>query len=133
VYANALFASINSVSLLQFLIATVFVLPRIFLFVFIGSKIAKFSDGEQRHHMDTRMLLFMYNVLAAEDSTETKVVNGLAIAGGVLLSIIASLLVYYLMQKQIRKLHQSALERDELAAEALEASEEAPLIHSAAP
>jgi len=117
VYANALFAGINSVSLLQFLVATVFVLPRIFLFVFIGSRIAKFSDGEQRHRMDT----------------QTKVVNGLAIAGGVLLTIIASSLVYYLMQKQIRKLHQSALERDELVAEALEASEEAPLLQSGTP
>jgi hypothetical protein len=38
--------------------------------------------------------------------------------------------VYYLMQKEIKRLHESSLERDELAAEALEEAEEAPLLGS---
>jgi hypothetical protein len=37
-------------------------------------------------------------------------------------------LVYHLMQKEIKRLHDSPSERDELAAEALEAAEEAPLL-----
>jgi hypothetical protein len=34
------------------------------------------------------------------------------------------------MQKEIRRLHDSSLERDELAAEALEDAEDAPLLGS---
>ena len=44
--------SIETVKLWQFFVATIFVLPKIFLSVFIGSRIAAFSDGKQREHMD---------------------------------------------------------------------------------
>ncbi|KAJ8590295.1 hypothetical protein M405DRAFT_737049 [Rhizopogon salebrosus TDB-379] len=114
VYSNTLFASIAPVSLLQFFIATCFVLPKAMVYVFVGSRIAKLSDGEQRKHMDT----------------QTKILNSLLVVGGVLLTVLASSLVYYLMQKEIRRLHDSSSGRDELAAEALEDAEDAPLLGS---
>jgi len=114
VYSNTLFASIGSVSLWQFLLATCFVFPKIFLHVFIGSRMAALSDGEQRNKMDTH----------------TKVVNGLLIGGGILIAMLASWLVYTLVQNHIRKLSGISPETDELAAEAIEDSEEAPLLTS---
>lgn len=45
--------SIEAVSLWQFVVATLFLLPKVFLVVFVGSRIAKFSDGGQRDQMDT--------------------------------------------------------------------------------
>lgn len=114
VYSNSLFASIAPVSLLQFFIATWFVLPKVMVYVFVGSRIARLSDGEQRNHMDT----------------QTKIINSLLVLGGILLSILASSLVYYSMQKEIKRLHASPSECDELAAEALEEAEEAPLLGS---
>ncbi|KAG2146731.1 Golgi apparatus membrane protein TVP38 [Suillus clintonianus] len=113
-WSNSLFASITPVSLFQFFIATCFVLPKVLVYVFVGSRIARLSDGEQRNHMDT----------------QTKIINSLLVAGGVLISVVASSLVYYLMQNEIKRLHDSPSERDELAAEALEAAEEAPLLGS---
>ncbi|KAF9247207.1 Golgi apparatus membrane protein TVP38 [Melanogaster broomeanus] len=108
VYSNLLFASIQSVSLIQFILATLFVLPRVLLFVFLGSRIASLSDGEQRSHMDT----------------STKIINGLFVVGGIMISIIASAVVYHFMQKEIKVLHESPSETDELAADALEDAEE---------
>ena len=46
--------SIEPVALWQFVIATLVVLPRVALHVFIGSRLAAFSDGETRNHMDKR-------------------------------------------------------------------------------
>lgn len=34
--------------------ATWFTLPKVIVYVFVGSRIARLSDGEQRNHMDTR-------------------------------------------------------------------------------
>lgn len=45
--------SISVVKFWQFMLATVFYQPRIFLAVFIGSRIAKLSDSDQRGQMDT--------------------------------------------------------------------------------
>jgi len=114
VYANTMFASIGSVSLWQFMVATCCVFPKIFLHVFIGSRVAALSDGEQRSHMDTH----------------TKIVNGVLIGGGILIAIIASWLVYTSVQNHIRNLSGISPEVDELAAEAVEDSEEAPLLRS---
>ncbi|KAK7049605.1 Tlg2-vesicle protein [Paramarasmius palmivorus] len=118
VYSNSLFAfmtpkSISSVALWQFVVATLFIFPKLLLHVFIGSRIAALSDGEQRSHMDTR----------------TKVINGLLVGGGVLVAICASGLVYTLVQRHIRKLEGLPRDVDELAAEAIEDfDEEAPLL-----
>jgi len=49
--------SIEPVRLWQFVVATLFVLPKICLHVFIGSKMANLSDGGRRSQMDTRKKL----------------------------------------------------------------------------
>lgn len=110
-WSNTLFASIASVSLFQFFTATLFLLPKVMVYVFVGSRIARLSDGEQRNHMDT----------------QTKIVNSLLVVGGILISVLASSLLYHHMQKEIKRLRDSPSERDELAAEA---AEEAPLLGS---
>ncbi|KAF9534820.1 Golgi apparatus membrane protein TVP38 [Crepidotus variabilis] len=115
VYSNSLFASIQPVKLWQFVTATCFVLPKILLHTFIGSKIAELSDGEQRGHMDTR----------------TKIIDAGLIVGGILIALFASWTVYNLVQDHIRKLEGFSPEVDALAAEAIEGyDEEAPLLSS---
>ena len=68
-YANAIFAvtspiqilispsenlqSIESVALWQFVIATICLLPKILLTVFVASRVALLSDGDSRGKMDT--------------------------------------------------------------------------------
>ncbi|KAK7061640.1 hypothetical protein R3P38DRAFT_2830664 [Favolaschia claudopus] len=110
VYSNILFASIGSVSVWQFMTATFFVFPKIFLHVFIGSRIAALSDGETRGNMDT----------------STKILNGALIGGGMVIAFVASWFVYTSIQNHIRRLSGVPAETDELAAEALE--EDAPLL-----
>jgi len=74
VYSNSLFASIEAVSLWQFVFATFFIIPKLALHTFIGSRMAALSDGDQRGRMDTH----------------TKVLNGLFVGGGVLIAIFTS-------------------------------------------
>ncbi|OBZ76629.1 Golgi apparatus membrane protein TVP38 [Grifola frondosa] len=113
VYSNALFASIQAVALWQFFVATFVVFPKIALFVFIGSRLASLSDGEQRNHMDTA----------------TKILNVSVSVGGVLMAAIASWVIYRAMQTEIRHLQGIPPEVDELAAEAIEEAEEgSPLL-----
>ncbi|KAK0242727.1 Golgi apparatus membrane protein TVP38 [Armillaria nabsnona] len=115
VYSNSLFASIEAVSLWQFVIATCFIFPKILLLVVIGSRMAALSDGDSRNHMDTH----------------TKVMNGLLIGGGIIVAIFTSWLVYTLVQNHIRQLEGMSPEVDRMAAEALEEyDEEAPLLRS---
>ncbi|KAJ7904422.1 Golgi apparatus membrane protein TVP38 [Mycena olivaceomarginata] len=114
VYSNILFASIGSVTVWQFIGATFFVFPKLFLHVFIGSRIAALSDGETRGKMDTN----------------AKVINGLLIGGGIVIAFIASWFVYTSIQNHIRRLPGLSAETDELAAEALEDTEDAPLLTS---
>jgi hypothetical protein len=83
--------SIESVSLIQFVLATLFVLPRVLVYVFVGSRIASLSDGEQRSHMATCMLSFPVHVADLTfTSLATKIINGLLIVGGIVTSVIAS-------------------------------------------
>ncbi|PCH41266.1 hypothetical protein WOLCODRAFT_137281 [Wolfiporia cocos MD-104 SS10] len=113
VYSNALFASIEAVSLWQFFLATFVIFPKIALLVFVGSRLASLSDGEQRSHMDT----------------STKILNAAVSIGGLLLGLTASFIVYRAMQSEIRRLQGLSPEVDELAVEALEEAEEgAPLL-----
>ncbi|KAJ3741240.1 Golgi apparatus membrane protein TVP38 [Lentinula detonsa] len=65
VYSNSLFASIQSVALWQFVVATAFVFPKLLLHAFIGSRMAALSDGNQREEMDT----------------STKILNGCLVGG----------------------------------------------------
>ncbi|KAF8913811.1 Golgi apparatus membrane protein TVP38 [Gymnopilus junonius] len=118
VYSNSLFASIRAVNLWQFIIATLFVFPKVLLHTFIGSKIAVLSDGKQREHMDSR----------------TKVLNGLLVGGGLVIAIFTSWMVYSLVQRHIRHLDGLPTSVDELAAEAIENyDEEAPLLSPTSP
>ncbi|TFK28827.1 Golgi apparatus membrane protein TVP38 [Coprinopsis marcescibilis] len=113
VYANSLFASIEPVKLWQFVVATCFISPKLLLHVFIGSKMAALSDGDQRGRMDTH----------------DKIINGLLVGGGIIIAIFTSWLVYNLVQSHIRHLQGIPPETDELAAEAIEDyDEDAPLL-----
>ncbi|KAA1466210.1 Golgi apparatus membrane protein TVP38 [Dentipellis sp. KUC8613] len=110
VYSNALFSSIKAVSIWQFMIATICIFPRFLLYVFIGSRLAALSDGNQRGEMDT----------------QTKIINGLFVAGGIAVGVAAGWIVYSLMEKELKGV---SPEIDELAAEAIEdADEGAPLL-----
>ncbi|KAF8221720.1 Golgi apparatus membrane protein TVP38 [Tricholoma matsutake] len=104
VYSNSLFASIQAVSLWQFVTATLFIFPKLVLHAFIGSKIAALSDGDQRSHMDTN----------------TKIINGCLVVGGLIIAVFASWLVYTLVQGHIRHLEGILPEIDESAAEPVE-------------
>ncbi|KAG6813501.1 Tlg2-vesicle protein [Tricholoma furcatifolium] len=110
--------SIEAVSLWQFATATIFVFPKLVLHVFIGSRIAALSDGGQRDHMDT----------------QTKIVNGLLVAGGLVTAVFTSWLVYRMVQKHIRHLEGLPPSLDELAAEAIEDyGEDDPLMRPLSP
>jgi len=113
VYANTLFASIHTVKLWQFVIATVFLSPKIFLYTFIGSRLAPLSDGEQRQKMDT----------------QTKIINGCLAGGGLLLGLLASVVVYRLVQRQLHHLKGVSPSAEEDIIEALEEADEgSPLL-----
>jgi len=113
VYANTFFASIHTVALWQFVIATFFLAPKILLYTFIGSRLAPLSDGDQREEMDT----------------EAKIINGCLAAGGLVLGIIASVVVYRLVQRQLRHLKGVSPSVEEDIIEALEEADEgAPLL-----
>ena len=132
VYANTLFAvsplsavptcfclliqvlqSIHTVKLWQFVIATFFLSPKLALYTFIGSRLAPLSDGEQRQRMDTK----------------AKVINGCLAGGGALLGIVASVVVYRLVQRQLQHLKGVSPSAEEDIIEALEEADEgAPLL-----
>lgn len=111
-WSNSLFASIASVSLLQFFIATWFVLPKVFIHVFVGAILARLSDTRvrERVHILTRFL------------------NSILLIGGILLTFAASSLVYYFVQKEIKLLRVRSLERDEIVVESFKATEETPTV-----
>ncbi|KAI0307343.1 hypothetical protein B0F90DRAFT_1814107 [Multifurca ochricompacta] len=88
VYSNSLFASIQSVSVWQFIAATMCSFPRYLLYVFIGSRMASLSDGQQREKMDT----------------QTKVVNGILIVAGILSGVAAGWILYALMKRQLKSI-----------------------------
>ncbi|KAI0036038.1 Golgi apparatus membrane protein TVP38 [Vararia minispora EC-137] len=106
VYSISLFASIRTVSVWQFMIATLCSFPRYFLYIFIGSRLAVLSDGETRDKMDPT----------------AKVVNWLLVGFGFVIAGVASWILYVLMQRELKKLEPSASEA------ILEADEGAPLL-----
>jgi len=113
VYANSLFASIETVKLWQFVTATLFLFPKILLHTFIGSKAAALADGDQRGHMDPH----------------TKFLNSLLIGGSIVIAIGTGWWVYILVQRHIRDLEGFSTAIDESAARAIEDfDEEAPLL-----
>ncbi|KAG8960736.1 Tlg2-vesicle protein [Tulasnella sp. 419] len=106
VYANTMFASIETVSFFQFMVATVVYTPRLMFAVWIGSRVAMLSDGEQRGEMDTA----------------AKIVNAISILLGFCIAIGTGWLVWRLTEQQIKKTTGVSPEEDQLAAEALEAA-----------
>jgi uncharacterized membrane protein YdjX (TVP38/TMEM64 family) len=58
--------SIEPVRFWQFIVATLFISPKLLLHVFIGSKMAALSDGDQRGRMDTRKLHFTARSVVCE-------------------------------------------------------------------
>ncbi|KAF9783037.1 Golgi apparatus membrane protein TVP38 [Thelephora terrestris] len=114
-YSNTLFSSIHTVALWQFVIATVCLSPKLILSIFIGSRLAPLSDGEQRQEMDTQTMI---------------IDAGLAI-GGLLLGLVASVVVYRLVQRQLRHLKGVSPSTEEDIIEALEEADEgAPLLRN---
>ncbi|KZS97757.1 Golgi apparatus membrane protein TVP38 [Sistotremastrum niveocremeum HHB9708] len=113
VYSNAFFASVEGVSFWQFFVATLCTLPKACLPVFVGSQIAKFSDGHRRGEMDTN----------------TKIINAVVIALTIVLILVTGALVHRWTQMEIRKLKRLPPEVDAAAVDALEEVDEgAPLL-----
>jgi hypothetical protein len=57
------------VKLWQFVVASFFVLPKILLETFIGSKMGELSDGKQRGHMDTSKVFVIASLFNSYDSS----------------------------------------------------------------
>ncbi|GAA5913978.1 hypothetical protein JCM6882_002585 [Rhodosporidiobolus microsporus] len=51
-YSNLFFASIESVTFIEFMLATLTITPKLLLHVFIGHRTYLFADPESRHNMD---------------------------------------------------------------------------------
>ncbi|KAI9512165.1 Golgi apparatus membrane protein TVP38 [Russula earlei] len=86
VYSNSLFASIQSVSVWEFMAATACCFPKHLLYVFIGARMAPLSDGKQREHMDT----------------QTKVVNIILIVVGIVSAVASGWILYALVKRQLQ-------------------------------
>ncbi|KAF8592389.1 Golgi apparatus membrane protein TVP38 [Ramaria rubella] len=111
VYSQALFASISVVKFWQFMLATFCFQPRIVLAVFIGSRIAKLSDTNQRGQMDTT----------------TKILNAASIVVGTLLGLGVGWFLYWTTQEKIKSLKELSPGVNTLAVDA-EDLEDAPLL-----
>jgi len=53
------------VALWQFVIATICLLPKIFLTVFVASRVALLSDGDSRQKMDAGMILYPNEMMSS--------------------------------------------------------------------
>ncbi|CUA70085.1 Golgi apparatus membrane protein TVP38 [Coprinopsis cinerea okayama7 len=112
-YSNALFATIESVSFWQFMVATVLYTPKLFIIIFIGSRVAKFSDGQQRGEMDAA----------------SKWLNALSIVLGASIGFGATWLVWRLTETEIRNMRELPQDIDDMAVDALHDAEAgAPLL-----
>ncbi|CCO26370.1 Golgi apparatus membrane protein TVP38 [Rhizoctonia solani AG-1 IB] len=85
------------------MVATVLFTPKLFVIVFIGSRIAKFSDGQQRGEMDAA----------------SKWLNALSIALGASIGIGATWLVWRFTDAEIRNMRELPQDIDNMAADAL--------------
>ncbi|CAG7848449.1 Golgi apparatus membrane protein TVP38 [Serendipita indica DSM 11827] len=118
VYSNALFASITSVKFWQFMVANLFLSPKILLTVFVASRIAALADRDQRGQMDL----------------PTEILNYSSIAVGIIIGVGTGWVVYRLTQEKIRSLPDLPRDVDEAAADALRDAEQgAPLLRDFSP
>jgi hypothetical protein len=81
-YSNAFFASVDSVSFVNFFIVTAITLPKILIHVFIGSRFHNLSD---------------------EMDTTSKIIDYVTIGVGILLFFIATYYTYNKMNKVVEK------------------------------
>ncbi|TKA54605.1 hypothetical protein B0A53_03012 [Rhodotorula sp. CCFEE 5036] len=77
-YSNAFFASIETVSLQEFMLATLAITPKLLLHVFIGHRTYLFADPTSRHKMDST----------------TRWINGVFMVAGTLLGMGTSWYLY---------------------------------------
>ncbi|KAG8761454.1 Tlg2-vesicle protein [Serendipita sp. 396] len=118
VYSNALFASITSVKFWQFMVANLFLIPKILLTIFVASRIAALADRDQRGKMDL----------------PTEILNYSSIAVGIIIGAGTGWVVYRLTQEKIRQLPDLPRDIDEAAADALvDAEQGAPLLRDFSP
>jgi len=118
VYSNALFASIVSVKFWQFMVANLFLMPKILLTVFVASRIAALADRDQRGQMDL----------------PTEILNYSSIAVGIVVGIGTGWVVFRLTQEKIKHLPDLPADVDEAAAQALiDAEQGAPLLRDFSP
>ncbi|GAA5980241.1 hypothetical protein JCM10908_001584 [Rhodotorula pacifica] len=86
-YSNAFFASIETVSLQEFLLATLAITPKLLLHVFIGHRTYLFADPASRHKMDST----------------TRWINGIFMVVGTLLGIGTSWYLYKLTMRYVEE------------------------------
>ncbi|BGP53011.1 hypothetical protein JCM8202_004095 [Rhodotorula sphaerocarpa] len=98
-YSNAFFASIETVSFYEFMLATLAITPKLLLHVFIGHRTYLFADPASRHKMDPT----------------TRWINGIFMVGGTVLGIGTS---WYLYQLTMRYVSEAGEESDAGALEA---------------
>lgn len=138
-------------SLWQFIVATLFLFPKIILVVFVGSRIAKFSDGNQReqmdrsetshptlrisdHYVDPATLIL--NIVSTVISISAGILAGMYVGAQLERQLLVSDITTYsitfrLLKRQINELRVSGTRDGELAAEGIEEAEEgAPLLRS---
>ncbi|GAA5883923.1 hypothetical protein JCM3774_005249 [Rhodotorula dairenensis] len=100
-YSNAFFASIETVSLQEFMLATLAITPKLLLHVFIGHRTYLFADPTSRHKMDST----------------TRWINGIFMVVGTLLGVGTSWYLYKLTMRYVEE----AAEGEEDEQDALEA------------
>ncbi|KAK4057579.1 Tlg2-vesicle protein [Microbotryomycetes sp. JL221] len=89
-YSNAFFASIESVSILQFLIATLCITPKLLLHAWVGQRMYLFASPSSRHEMDPT----------------AKKLNALFIAIGTILGFIVSWYLYKTTMKFVDEVNE---------------------------
>ncbi|PVG03614.1 hypothetical protein CPB86DRAFT_748949 [Serendipita vermifera] len=118
VFSNALFASMTSVKFWQFIVANIFLMPKILLTVFVASRIAALADRGQRGKMDY----------------PTEILNYCSIAAGIFIGMGTGWVVYRLTQEKIRQLPDLPGDVNSAAADALaDAEQGAPLLRDFSP
>jgi len=118
VYSNALFASIKSVAFWQFMVATIFIQPKVLLSVFVASRIAELADRDQRGKMDT----------------PTKAINIASIVLGIVVGLGTGWAVYNLVQEKIKHATGLPQHRDDTTGSILEGVDQgAPLLRDFSP
>ncbi|EJD53711.1 hypothetical protein AURDEDRAFT_156958 [Auricularia subglabra TFB-10046 SS5] len=106
--SNMLFASIETVTFAQFMLATTVLMPKIFVAVFIGGRLSQLADDEH-----------------AKDPM-SKWINGISIAVAGTVTILTSIYVWRVTRAEIEKLEDVPPEERRLAEDAVEDLEEAP-------